>query len=70
MKSKKAFKKEVIQNLVLTSERFGIEVEMTAKLAKAKTLSIWEVLMGRHNLSIQGCTDEGHCAPALKDQRN
>lgn len=39
----KAFKKEVIQNLVLTSERFGIEVEMTAKLAKAKTLCIWEV---------------------------
>ncbi|MBR2373158.1 MAG: glycosyltransferase family 2 protein, partial [Lentisphaeria bacterium] len=27
----KAFKREVIQNLVLTSERFGIEVEMTAK---------------------------------------
>lgn len=39
----KAFKKEVIQNLVLTSERFGIEVEMTAKLAKAKSLCIWEV---------------------------
>ena len=39
----KAFKKEVIQNLILTSERFGIEVEMTAKLAKAKCLRIWEV---------------------------
>ncbi|MBQ9753328.1 MAG: glycosyltransferase family 2 protein [Lentisphaeria bacterium] len=39
----KAFRKEVIQNLILTSERFGIEVEMTAKLAKAKTLCIWEV---------------------------
>ena len=39
----KAFKREVIQNLILTSERFGIEVEMTAKLAKAKTLCIWEV---------------------------
>ncbi|MBR2911351.1 MAG: glycosyltransferase family 2 protein [Lentisphaeria bacterium] len=39
----KAFKKEVIQNLILTSERFGIEVEMTAKLAKAKSLCIWEV---------------------------
>ena len=38
-----AFRKEVIQNLILTSERFGIEVEMTAKLAKAKTLCIWEV---------------------------
>ena len=39
----KAFKREVIQNLILTSERFGIEVEMTAKLAKAKCLRIWEV---------------------------
>ena len=39
----KAFKREVIQNLILTSERFGIEVEMTAKLAKAKCLCIWEV---------------------------
>ena len=39
----KAFKREVIQNLILTSCRFGIEVEMTAKLAKAKCLCIWEV---------------------------
>ena len=39
----KAFKREVIQNLVLTSERFGIEVEMTAKLARSKKLRIWEV---------------------------
>ena len=39
----KAFKKEVIQNLILTSNRFGIEVEMTAKLAKAKCLCIREV---------------------------
>lgn len=39
----KAFKREVIQNLILTSNRFGIEVEMTAKLAKAKCLCIWEV---------------------------
>ena len=39
----KAFRKEVIQNLILTSERFGIEVEMTAKLAKAKCLRIWDV---------------------------
>lgn len=39
----KAFKREVIQNLILTSERFGIEVEMTAKLARSKKLRIWEV---------------------------
>ncbi len=39
----KAFRREVIQNLLLTSERFGIEVEMTAKLAKSRCLRIWEV---------------------------
>lgn len=39
----KAFKREVIQNLILTSERFGIEVEMTAKLARSRKLRIWEV---------------------------
>ena len=39
----KAFRKEVIQNLILTSERFGIEVEMTAKLARSRELRIWEV---------------------------
>ncbi len=39
----KAFRREVIQNLKLTSERFGIEVEMTAKLARSRQLRIWEV---------------------------
>ena len=39
----KAFRREVIQNLILTSERFGIEVELTAKLAHARCLRIWEV---------------------------
>ncbi len=39
----KAFRREVIQNLKLTSERFGIEVELTAKLAKSRQLRIWEV---------------------------
>ena len=39
----KAFRREVIQNLLLTSERFGIEVEMTAKLARSRELRIWEV---------------------------
>ena len=39
----KCFKREVIQNLPLTSCRFGIEVELTAKLAKAGCLRIWEV---------------------------
>jgi len=39
----KAFRREVIQNLNLTSCRFGIEVEMTAKLARSRKLRIWEV---------------------------
>jgi len=39
----KAFKREVIQNLNLETNRFGIEVEMTAKIAKAKCLDIYEV---------------------------
>jgi len=39
----KAFRREVIQNIVLVSERFGIEVELTAKLAGARCLRIWEV---------------------------
>ncbi|MDD5727699.1 MAG: glycosyltransferase family 2 protein, partial [Victivallales bacterium] len=39
----KAFRREVIQNLNLESKRFGIEVEFTAKLAKARILRIWNV---------------------------
>ena len=39
----KAFRREVIQNLILVSERFGIEVELTAKLAHSRKLRIWEV---------------------------
>lgn len=39
----KAFRREVIQNIILESDRFGIEVEITAKLAKAKILRIYEV---------------------------
>ena len=38
----KCFKREVIQNLILTSNRFGIEVELTAKLAKFREIRIWE----------------------------
>ncbi|MBQ4313841.1 MAG: glycosyltransferase family 2 protein [Lentisphaeria bacterium] len=39
----KCFRREVIQNLKLNSCRFGIEVEMTAKLAKSRRLRIWDV---------------------------
>ena len=39
----KAFRREVIQNLNLESNRFGIEVELTAKIAHARMLRIYEV---------------------------
>ena len=39
----KAFRREVMQNLNLESKRFGIEVEFTAKLAKARIIRIWNV---------------------------
>ncbi|MDD4817072.1 MAG: glycosyltransferase family 2 protein [Victivallaceae bacterium] len=38
----KAFRREVIQNLNLSSLRFGIEVELTAKVAAARVLRIWQ----------------------------
>ena len=39
----KAFRRPVVQNLILTSKRFGIEVEITAKIAHGRILRIWEV---------------------------
>lgn len=39
----KCFRREVLQNLNLCSRRFGIEVELTAKLAKSRRLRIWDV---------------------------
>lgn len=39
----KVFRREVIQNLLLTSNRFGIEPEMTAKVARIPGIRIFEV---------------------------
>lgn len=39
----KVFKGEIIRNMVLTSDRFGIEPEMTAKISKLKEIHIYEV---------------------------
>jgi len=39
----KVFKREVIQNIVLVSNRFGFEPEVTAKLARMPELVIFEV---------------------------
>ena len=39
----KVFRREVIQNINLETNRFGIEVEITAKIARARVLEIYEV---------------------------
>ena len=39
----KVFRREVLQNLQLYTCRFGIEVEITAKIAKVRDLNIYEV---------------------------
>jgi len=43
----KAFRREVIQNIVLENDRFGFEPEVTAKLAKAPCV-IYEVPISYH----------------------
>jgi len=39
----KAFKREVIQNIVLESNRFGFEPEVTAKISRMRDVVIYEV---------------------------
>ena len=39
----KAFRGDIIRNMKLTSDRFGIEPEMTAKISKIKDIRIYEV---------------------------
>jgi glycosyltransferase involved in cell wall biosynthesis len=39
----KAFRGDIIRNMILVSNRFGIEPEMTAKIAKLKGIRIYEV---------------------------
>ena len=44
----KVFKREVIQNVILESNRFGFEPEVTAKLAKMRDVVIYEVPIQYH----------------------
>ena len=44
----KVFKREVIQNIILESDRFGFEPEVTAKLAKMRDVIIYEVPIQYH----------------------
>lgn len=39
----KAFRGDIIRNMILTSNRFGIEPEITAKISKIKDIRIYEV---------------------------
>jgi glycosyltransferase involved in cell wall biosynthesis len=44
----KVFKREVIQNIILESDRFGFEPEVTAKLARMRNVVIYEVPIAYH----------------------
>ena len=44
----KVFKREVIQNIVLESDRFGFEPEVTAKVAKMRDVVVYEVPINYH----------------------
>ncbi len=44
----KVFKREVIQNILLESNRFGFEPEVTAKLAKMRDVVVYEVPISYH----------------------
>ena len=39
----KVFRGDIIRNMILTSKRFGIEPEMTAKISKLPKVRIYEV---------------------------
>ena len=47
----KVFRREVIQSIHLTSDRFGFEPEVTAKLARIPEISIYEVPISYHGRS-------------------
>jgi len=44
----KAFKREIIQGLILDSDRFGFEPEVTAKIARIEDIRIYEVPIDYH----------------------
>ena len=44
----KVFRRELIQSVVLQSDRFGFEPEVTAKLARVREVTFWEVPISYH----------------------
>ena len=49
----KAFKSPILQNMTITSKRFGIEIEMTAKIAKLKGVRVYEVPISYYGRSYE-----------------
>lgn len=47
----KAFRREIIKNLNLKEQRFGIEPEITAKVAKIPNIRLYEVAISYHGRS-------------------
>ena len=49
----KAFKSPILQNMIITSKRFGIEIEMTSKIAKLPGVRVFEVPISYYGISYE-----------------
>ena len=49
----KAFKSSILKNMIITSKGFGIEIELTAKIAKLKGVRIYEVPISYYGRSYE-----------------
>ena len=49
----KAFKSPILQNMIITSKGFGIEIEITAKIAKLKGVRVYEVPISYYGRSYE-----------------
>ena len=49
----KAFKSPILQNMIITSKGFGIEIEMTAKISKLPQIRVFEVPISYYGRSYE-----------------
>jgi len=49
----KAFKSPILQNITITSKGFGIEIELTAKIAKLKGVRVFEIPISYYGRSYE-----------------
>ena len=49
----KAFKSPILQNMIITSKGFGIEIEMTAKISKLPLIRVFEVPISYYGRSYE-----------------